>query len=109
MKSLYSRRLPGPRLAVLDVSSAEGIPNAEPGDLWLSRINVPREFRGDGIGSELLAEFLTDADLEAKAVLVTPNPTGPLDMKALISWYQRYCFVIIDGDEEGCLMKRKPT
>jgi predicted GNAT family N-acyltransferase len=66
--------------------------------VWMiSRINVPREHRGQGHASNILREILRDADEEGATLELWPYASGAnmggLKQKALEGWYARYGFV----------------
>lgn len=58
----------------------------------LTRINVPAEARGKGIGSKLLNEVTSAADVEGIVLYLEINPYGPLNYDALEAWYFRNGF-----------------
>lgn len=67
-----------------------------PGELtrdWtITRINVPDNYRGLGLGSQMLKRILEDADSEGVAIQLEPSPSGPLSYSSLVDWYARYGF-----------------
>lgn len=67
-----------------------------PGELttdWtITRINVPKIFRGNGYGSALLRRILVDADQEQLALQLFVLSSGELDREQLTAWYERYGF-----------------
>lgn len=68
-----------------------------PGELtekWtITRINVPVEHRGKGIGSQLLKRILLDADAQGVELVLEVFPSGDLNRSQLEAWYGRYGFV----------------
>lgn len=58
----------------------------------ITRINVPHEHRGRGLGTKLLRQILADADAEGVALSLEIMPSGPLDYAALEAWYRRWGF-----------------
>jgi ribosomal protein S18 acetylase RimI-like enzyme len=68
-----------------------------PGDPFqgwtISRINVPKEHRGKGLGSAMLKRILADADEEGIDLYLVVYATGALDDEQLTEWYERYGFV----------------
>ena len=66
----------------------------------ITRINVPHEFRGCGLGSRLLREICDAADAEGQTLWLEIAPSGPLDYDALRAWYMRYGF-------RGCGLYRR--
>jgi ribosomal protein S18 acetylase RimI-like enzyme len=67
-----------------------------PGELmpgWtITRINVPKQHRGIGIGSKLLTQICADADWEGVDLYLEPQPSDGLTRSQLIRWYGRYDF-----------------
>lgn len=86
---------------------ADLIPPREEGSIrpWLiSRINVPHCHRGQGLGTKILSEILTDADAEGVWLELWPSPSGPLDYQSLVAWYTRHGFEELGNK----VMLRKP-
>lgn len=85
----------------------------EPGVMypgWLiTRINVPADKRGNGLGSAMLQRILRDADQEQVLLYLEPMATGQhangLDQDALVKWYEAHGFVT---QPEGYMI-RKPV
>jgi GNAT superfamily N-acetyltransferase len=72
--------------------------------LWeVNRINVPAKYRGQGLGSKLLAKICEDADRESVTLELTVYASGPLSTGDLIAWYKRYGFREYQG-----FMRREP-
>lgn len=67
-----------------------------PGELtenWtVTRINVPREFRGQGNGTKILKLILADADREQITLQLEPSPSDGLDYDQLVVWYKCHGF-----------------
>ena len=59
----------------------------------ISRINVPRENRGKGYGSQLLRQVLDIADQEKIRLYLEIAPSDGLNYEQLEAWYKRYGFV----------------
>lgn len=68
----------------------------------ITRINVPDQHRGKGLGSKLLKEICDAADAEGVMLWLEIMPSGPLDYDALEAWYKRY------GFKGNGMYKRKP-
>lgn len=70
---------------------------APPGELslyWhITRINVPQQARGHGLGSKMLDLLCREADEEGAALSLEVQSSGPLDDEALRAWYGRRGFV----------------
>jgi GNAT superfamily N-acetyltransferase len=68
----------------------------KPGELmpcWtISRINVPKEHRGNGHASALLKRIIADADAEGVELALAVSPSDGLGETALALWYGRYGF-----------------
>ena len=60
--------------------------------LLLTRINVPVQFRGQGVARRLLARVLTDADAEGITLWLEIMPSGGLSFEELKAWYERRGF-----------------
>ena len=58
----------------------------------ITRINVPIQHRGRGLGSHILSRILEDADQTDATLYLDILPSGPLDYYALENWYTRYGF-----------------
>lgn len=97
MKTCYYKTLTPTKLAVLDICDAGGIEGAAPGDMWISRINVPEPFGQRSHGRDLLRECLADADAEGVTIHLTINAYGRLSHGDLAAWYRRWGFVENDG------------
>jgi ribosomal protein S18 acetylase RimI-like enzyme len=87
MKLIYVIKL-GYQIAIADLS--HGFDGT---DSWyIHRINVPRQFRGQGYGSKLLKEITFDADNENVELRLDINPSDGLHLNQLRDWYERYEF-----------------
>lgn len=82
---------------------------ARPGELYtgwtITRINVPRDVRGRGLGTKILVEIITDADAEGVSLWLEVSPSDGLNYIQLVDWYKRHGFVSIDGYG---VMRRRP-
>lgn len=87
MRTCFIKKCSDTRLAILDVC-----PFNEEDGLLVTRINVPVEFRGRGIASELLLECCRAADLHKKTLYLTIMPSGGLNFSQLEQFYMRYGF-----------------
>ncbi len=70
----------------------------------LTRINVPREFRGNGIGTKLLKLILEDADRTCSIIYVHPSASEPEWQELLVAWYMKFGFRE-DAQREGELLR----
>ena len=81
----------------------------QPGELtenWtITRINVPREFRSKGVGTKMLEEILTDADIAQITLQLEPRPSDGLNYTQLKNWYRGHGFKMT---QQG-YMKRRPS
>jgi len=84
------------RLAIADVCEIED-------NYWICRINVPKEWRGQGIGTELLQEIIADADRGKVTLYLDILASGGLTYDQLARWYYGYGFRFL----ENCWI-RKP-
>lgn len=94
MKSCYTLRVPESRKpCILDLSEHglfyEGV-------TWIHRINVPKEARGNGYGSQLLQQLLDDADAEGVTLGLEIGPSDGLGYEELEAWYMRRGFQPIE-------------
>jgi GNAT superfamily N-acetyltransferase len=72
----------------------------------VTRINVPRELRGQGHGTRLLEEVLRDADEQGLRLMLAPEPSDGLDHEAVVAWYGRHGF---EFTRSGAMMERGPS
>lgn len=77
------------RIAILDTVRYPD----EPGVYWITRVNVPRGYRGRGFGTHLLRLVTNWADEHGLVLKLTIQESGGLTTKQLESWYKRYGFV----------------
>ena len=60
----------------------------------LSRIVVPKEKRGEGIGSEFMSDLISHADRKGKRIVLTPaTDFGASSVARLKEFYKRHGFV----------------
>ena len=60
----------------------------------LSRIVVPKEKRGEGIGSEFMSDLISHADRKGKRIVLTPaKDFGASSVERLKEFYKRHGFV----------------
>jgi GNAT superfamily N-acetyltransferase len=72
--------------------------------LIITRINVPVEHRGKGIGRKLLSQIVTDADDTRTTLYLEILASGDMDHDALEEWYGRMGFRDIGG-----MYRRRPV
>lgn len=58
----------------------------------ITRINVPREYRGKGVGTKLLNQIIAAADEAGNDLWLEIVPSGGLDFDELREWYARHGF-----------------
>jgi len=75
---------------------------------WITRINVPRQFRGRGIGSKLLHIILKDADKENWQLRLMIEASDGLTTKQLRFWYERNGFKRINSGKRRGIFIRNP-
>lgn len=61
--------------------------------MLLTRINVPRMHRGNGVARRLMQQVLRDADAERVTIYLHISPSDGLDFEQLEAWYERCGFV----------------
>ena len=98
MKSCYTKLLSPVRLAVLDNCDYYGIGRI------ITRVNVPKEFRGKGVASQLLDECCKDADNEQVILYLEIYPSDGLGYDELEAFYMRRNFKRWRG-----LYRRRPN
>lgn len=91
--------------AIQRVRAIADLVQLEPKIWLLTRVNVPKERRGQGYGSFLLDSILKDADAEQSAIVLEASPSDGLTLAQLQTWYERRGFV-----REGAtnVMRREP-
>ena len=64
--------------------------------------------RRKGNASELLRRLVLEADHDSIVLMLSPKPEDdePLDLQALVNWYHKYAFQLIQNDPP--LMARSP-
>jgi len=102
MKETYLQRLSSTRAAVLDCCRI-----GEAGKyVCITRINVPIEHRGQGIGTNLLQQVCDDADYEEKDLILEIVPSGSLNYDQLEAWYAGFGFERIEyGEWQGFYLR----
>ena len=87
MRFCYTIKLSPVKIAIADLTDLgnEGI--------YITRINVPELFRGQGYGTALLKMILADADKEHLELKLEIHASGALNRTQLKAWYKRYGFV----------------
>lgn len=63
-----------------------------PGSMTITRVNVYKDFRGLGYGSQLLRMVCEEADSYQVMLSLEINAYGPLTREELADWYVRYGF-----------------
>lgn len=59
---------------------------------WVHRINVPRDVRRRGLGTQLLQMILTDADSEGITLYLEVATSGDMTNDQLCQWYAKHGF-----------------
>lgn len=73
-------------------------------------VHVPPAYRGLGLGGDLLALVLRDADRDRLTVTLLARACGTMPQRPLERWYGSYGFRGRGRDEEGALeMVRRPA
>lgn len=98
MKSCFTIKLGLVNCAIADLCEYYGE------GYLITRISVPEPWRGNGYGSQLLNEIITESDEKGIDLLleVVPAINYRLDKDQLTAWYERHGFVHWKG-----IMRRK--
>jgi len=72
--------------------------------LFLSELYVKKEFRGTGVGSEVMREIVQFADDNHIPIVLIPEPEGRSSIKNLIKFYRKFGFVINRGKDIDYLL-----
>ena len=85
--SVY-KRLGDHKAAALDLTRL-------PEGWLLTRVQVPHEYRGQGVARQMMAEVLDWADQHDYVLYVVPSPysDSPMNRDQLQEWYERCGFV----------------
>jgi GNAT superfamily N-acetyltransferase len=71
---------------------------------------VPPAYRGQGLGGDLLAEVIRDADRDRRTLTLVAKACGTMAQRPLERWYESYGFRGRLRDHEGGLeMARRPA
>jgi GNAT superfamily N-acetyltransferase len=95
--------------ATLKLSFNKTIPAHLRGNiLEVTHLLTPDQHRGQGYASLLMQKLCAEADEAGKVLLLMPKPydDAPMDREALVSFYQRFGFEVIQ--EHPVLMARPP-
>lgn len=102
MKMCFAIQIGRAACAILDLFEDKDM-HPYPNALCITRINVPRTFRGQGYGSRLLKDALYAADAEGVTLVLQVCSSGPMTDEELEHWYMRHGFV-----KERYFMVRQP-
>jgi predicted GNAT family N-acyltransferase len=70
----------------------------QPNVMYLSKIEVPQGQRGQGIGSSVMQDIISQADADGKTITLTPSTAyGATSTKRLKDFYKRFGFVENSG------------
>jgi GNAT superfamily N-acetyltransferase len=86
MKNCYVRKLSPTKIAIADLCDYYGK------GLIITRINVPKEFRGQGVARGILKEICDDADRESVTLFLEILESDGLRYYELENWYLRAGF-----------------
>lgn len=67
----------------------------------LTNMSIEEEYRGDGLGTELLKGFIYDAEEKNAEAIILVADTGDDNEFNLVQWYEKYGFEIIHGQAES--------
>ena len=96
MKPVYGKIIKNKidKLAVIDLVEVEK------NKYLVTRVSVPREHRGKGIGTKLLKEVTKDADKECSTLLIEPKPyDSGMTKESLINYYKIFGFEYISEED----------
>jgi ribosomal protein S18 acetylase RimI-like enzyme len=99
MMSISYRLYNPDRLAVLDIGEY-----GKEDNYVITRINVPKEHRGQGWGRALLQDAIKIADDSGYTLWLEINPYGEMTFQQLAAWYERNGFKKVSTG----VYKRKP-
>jgi predicted GNAT family N-acyltransferase len=88
MKPCYIVKVAPHRIAIADLSKHHDRLNT----YVIHRINVPKEFRGQGHARELMRQIIKDADRENVTLTLGISPSDGLTFEQLRQWYERRGF-----------------
>lgn len=91
LENCYISQLSLSSIAIADLCDYGGLVGGAEG-LILTRINVPREYRGKGEGTDLLKRILADADRDKVTLYLEISPSDGLNWEQLEAWYLRHGF-----------------
>jgi len=91
LKNCYIIKLSPVNIAIADLTDY-----FEKG-MIITRINVPKEFRGKGFGRDLLNQILTDADKDGVTLYLEILASGEMSYMDLEAWYMRHGFKSWNG------------
>lgn len=97
MQSCYIIKVGPMRIAIADLCDYYGK------GLIITRINVPRDYRGQGHARELLRQITADADKTHTTLFLEIMSSDGLNYDQLEAWYKRAGFRSWHG-----IYKRKP-
>ena len=106
VNSIY--RKVGDKVAVIDILEMATGSRKTCKNFLVTRVNVPKEFRRKGIGTEMLNELISDAEKEGVTLYIEPNPYPDVSMTKveLVKFYKKFGFKFISYNE---YMKREPS
>lgn len=86
MNSCYHLVLSPVKIAILDNCDYYSLGRI------ITRVNVPKEFRGNSHGTTLLKQVLEDADKEGINLFLEISESDGLSYEQLKDWYERHGF-----------------
>lgn len=101
MHSSYYLKLDDVSLAVVDTTDYYGH------GVIITRVNVPRKHRGQGVGTKILKMLLADADKHGVTLWLEISASDGLTWEQLEAWYKKHGFKWWRG--QGGIMRRKPN
>ena len=98
--------------AIVDFISLPDIDGGSSDQYLLTRINVPKAYRGKGAARKLMALVLEEADREKATIFLEICPSDGLGFNALLRWYRKLGFfkshIAIYPDQDSDVYRRDP-
>lgn len=100
MRSAYKNRYSKAEIVPATIEGADGV-------LEVVRLNTISSHRSKGYASQIMQRIIDDADRCCRVLMLHPEPYGLISATDLISFYQRFGFIVIQ--DEPVIMARQPN